>query len=58
MIVANNVSEEGSGFGGVTNKVTILNRYGELKELPQMTKYDTAHAILDQIRLLAEINKS
>ncbi|MDD4751936.1 MAG: bifunctional phosphopantothenoylcysteine decarboxylase/phosphopantothenate--cysteine ligase CoaBC [Desulfitobacteriaceae bacterium] len=58
MIVANNVSEEGAGFGGVTNKVTILNRYGELKELPQMTKYDTAHAILDQIRLLADTNKS
>ncbi|MEL7568003.1 MAG: bifunctional phosphopantothenoylcysteine decarboxylase/phosphopantothenate--cysteine ligase CoaBC, partial [Dehalobacterium sp.] len=56
MIVANNVKEEGAGFGGTTNIVTIITREGEINQLPQLTKRETAHAILDQIRMLAGIN--
>lgn len=53
MIVANNVKEKGAGFGGTTNIVTIISKEGEILELPQLTKLETAHAILDQIRMLA-----
>ncbi|MGI6711585.1 MAG: bifunctional phosphopantothenoylcysteine decarboxylase/phosphopantothenate--cysteine ligase CoaBC [Bacillota bacterium] len=49
MIVANNITREGSGFGGTTNIVTIITRNEEIKELPKMTKMETAHAILDEI---------
>lgn len=54
LIVANNVKEEGAGFGTTTNKVTIITKEGEIIELPRMTKLDTAHAILDHIRMHAE----
>jgi len=49
MIVANDIMESGAGFGGETNRVTLLTRKGESIPLPQMSKYDTAQAILDQI---------
>ncbi|MGI6686109.1 MAG: bifunctional phosphopantothenoylcysteine decarboxylase/phosphopantothenate--cysteine ligase CoaBC [Bacillota bacterium] len=53
LIVANNVKEEGAGFGGTTNIVTIISKEGDIIKLPRMTKLDTAHAILDQIRMHA-----
>ncbi|ATW24825.1 bifunctional phosphopantothenoylcysteine decarboxylase/phosphopantothenate--cysteine ligase CoaBC [Candidatus Formimonas warabiya] len=53
LVVANNVAEEGAGFGGTTNIVTMITRAGQIIKLPQMTKLETAHAILDQIRMLA-----
>ena len=52
MIVANDIMEIGAGFGGETNKVTLLTRAGEIYPLPQMSKYETAQAILDQIKML------
>lgn len=56
MVVANNVAEEGAGFGGNTNRVTIITNDGEVIQLPQLTKFETAHAILDRIRLLKNFN--
>jgi len=52
LIVANNIAQEGSGFESLTNIVTIITREGKILNLPKMTKRETAHAILDQIRLL------
>lgn len=52
MIVANDIMESGAGFGGETNKVTLLTKAGEIHPLPQMSKYDTAQAILDHIKML------
>lgn len=46
MIVANDVTAEGAGFGAETNKVTILDRRGE-EDVPIMSKYDVAVRILD-----------
>ncbi|MEN3002766.1 bifunctional phosphopantothenoylcysteine decarboxylase/phosphopantothenate--cysteine ligase CoaBC [Dehalobacterium formicoaceticum] len=54
LIVANNIKEEGAGFGTTTNIVTIITKEGQMHRLPQMTKIDTAHAILDHLRMLAE----
>ena len=48
-IVANDVSKEGAGFGTDTNMVTLISSSGQIKELPLMSKYDVANAILDEI---------
>lgn len=46
MIVANNLKVEGAGFGTDTNIVTIITEQG-FEELPIMSKFDTANAIID-----------
>ncbi|HEX5705846.1 MAG TPA: bifunctional phosphopantothenoylcysteine decarboxylase/phosphopantothenate--cysteine ligase CoaBC [Pyrinomonadaceae bacterium] len=52
-IVANDVTREGAGFDTETNAVTILTRASEAaRELPLMSKLDTAHRILDEIKRL------
>ncbi len=52
MIVANDVTCEGSGFDGDTNIATILDRSGATRSLPLMTKDELADRILDQILAL------
>lgn len=48
-IVANDVSAAGSGFGTDTNQVTIFHDDGRTEELPLLSKYAVAHAILDRV---------
>lgn len=53
MIVANNVAEEGSGFGTDTNKITIYKRDGQSISLPLMTKQEAAKTLLlEALKLL------
>jgi phosphopantothenoylcysteine decarboxylase / phosphopantothenate---cysteine ligase len=53
MIVANNVTEEGSGFGTDTNKITIYKRDGHSISLPLMTKQEAAKTLLlEALKLL------
>lgn len=49
-IVANSVSEEGSGFGVDTNIVTIIDRNGNKTSIPLSLKEDIANKILDRIK--------
>jgi phosphopantothenoylcysteine decarboxylase/phosphopantothenate--cysteine ligase len=49
LLVANDVSEAGSGFGTDTNRVTILDRAGGVDELPLMGKREVADRILDRV---------
>ena len=49
MIVANDVSEAGSGFGTDTNRVTILTADGERAELPLLSKRAVADLLLDRV---------
>lgn len=49
MIVGNVVSEEGSGFGSDTNRVTLFYADGNIEELPVMPKDKVADAIIDRI---------
>jgi phosphopantothenoylcysteine decarboxylase/phosphopantothenate--cysteine ligase len=49
LIVANNVSEEGSGFDGDTNRATILGRMGGVHSLPLMSKDELADRIYDHL---------
>lgn len=54
-VVANDVSEPGSGFGTDTNRVTFVDADGGVEVLPLMGKLDVGHAILDRaLPLLAE----
>ena len=49
LLVANDVSEAGSGFGTDTNRATILDRDGGVDELPLLTKREVADRILDRV---------
>ena len=49
MIVANNLKQEGAGFGTDTNIVTLLTK-DETVELPMMSKEEVADKLLDYIR--------
>lgn len=51
MILANNVKDEGAGFGIDTNKVTLITK-DTLTPLPVMTKSEVAHTLIDTIKNL------
>lgn len=51
LIAANNLKEEGAGFGVPTNRVTLIAPDRET-ELPLLTKDQVAHALLDEILML------
>ena len=50
LIVANDITAEGSGFGSDTNKVTLIGRDLAIEELPLLTKYDVSNRILDRVK--------
>jgi phosphopantothenoylcysteine decarboxylase/phosphopantothenate--cysteine ligase len=49
LIVANDVTQPGAGFDVDTNIVRLLYRDGAVEELPQLSKDEVAHALLDRI---------
>lgn len=49
LIVANDVTQEGSGFGTDTNQVTLLDRTGDETALPLLSKLEVAHQIWDWV---------
>ncbi|HEU4342783.1 MAG TPA: bifunctional phosphopantothenoylcysteine decarboxylase/phosphopantothenate--cysteine ligase CoaBC [Candidatus Binatia bacterium] len=49
IVVANNVSEEGSGFDLDTNVATILDCQGAVRSLPLMSKEELADQIYDHL---------
>ena len=49
LLVANDVSEAGSGFGTDTNRVVILGADGSRDELPLLPKRDVADRLLDRV---------
>ena len=52
LIVANDVSRPGTGFGVDTNQVKVLYPSGQVKDLPLMTKEEVAQFILDDVAKL------
>jgi phosphopantothenoylcysteine decarboxylase/phosphopantothenate--cysteine ligase len=50
LIVANDITAEGSGFGTDTNKVLLVDASGQSEELPLMSKTEVAHRILNRVR--------
>jgi len=59
LIVANDVTKPGAGFGSDTNQVKILYASGGVKDLPVMSKEEVSQVILDDVvSLLKRKNKS
>jgi len=55
LVVANDVTAPGAGFGGDTNAATLLDRAGNWTEVPLTTKRELASIVLDVVaRLLHE----
>jgi phosphopantothenoylcysteine decarboxylase/phosphopantothenate--cysteine ligase len=48
LIVANNLSEKGAGFAVDTNIATLINKNGDIENMPIMTKDELAYVILDK----------
>lgn len=46
MVVANDVTEKGAGFGSDTNRVTFLRKDGSAERLPMMSKLAVARRIV------------
>lgn len=53
LLVVNDVTEPGSGFGVSTNRVTLIRRDGSAKPLPQMPKLELGRVIWQEILTLA-----
>jgi phosphopantothenoylcysteine decarboxylase / phosphopantothenate---cysteine ligase len=49
MIAANDVTQEGAGFDGDTNIVTLFLRDGREIPLPRLSKFEVANRILDHV---------
>lgn len=49
LIVLNSLQEEGSGFGTDTNRVTMIDRSGDLKEFELKPKSQVAEDLVDRI---------
>jgi phosphopantothenoylcysteine decarboxylase/phosphopantothenate--cysteine ligase len=49
IIVANDITDAKSGFGVDTNKVSLIDRSGEIDSLPLLTKREVADKILDRV---------
>ena len=52
LIVANDVTVPGSGFGSEQNQAVLIARDGREEPLPLMPKIQLAHRILDEVRRL------
>jgi len=57
-IVANDVTKQGAGFQGDTNIISILDREGDMQELPLMDKMEAAGFILDKVRTIRESRRN
>ena len=49
MVVANDVTQEGAGFDGDTNVVSIFSPGGARVDVPQMSKLEVAHRVFDEM---------
>lgn len=55
MVVANDVTQQGAGFGTDTNIVILILSNGEVIKHEKMTKYQVANKILDQLKNMFNI---
>jgi len=56
LLVANDATEEGAGFGVSTNRVTILGADGSVDALPLLSKDEVAERILDRVEALLDVS--
>jgi phosphopantothenoylcysteine decarboxylase/phosphopantothenate--cysteine ligase len=58
LVVANDITKPGAGFGVDTNQVQILYPSGEMKDLPVMSKEELSGIILDGVLELLNQKKT
>jgi len=49
LVVLNDATEAGAGFGVDTNRVTLIGSDGALEHLPLLSKHDVADVLLDRV---------
>ena len=49
LIVANDITAPDAGFAVDTNRVTLIDEQGEVKELPLMSKTDVAEVVMERV---------
>jgi phosphopantothenoylcysteine decarboxylase/phosphopantothenate--cysteine ligase len=54
LIVANDITAHGAGFGADTNRVTLIHENGDRETLPLLSKAEVADAIITRIAALLE----
>ncbi len=54
LVVANDAGEAGAGFDVETNHVILLDREGEIEDVPLASKHEVAETILDRVSQLME----
>jgi phosphopantothenoylcysteine decarboxylase / phosphopantothenate---cysteine ligase len=52
LIVLNSLNDENRVFGSDENRVTIMDKRGNVEQLPAMSKFDVANRILDKMKAL------
>lgn len=57
LIMANDVTIEGAGFGNDTNIVKIIGKDGDILDVPLTSKKNVANVLLDEIVKLVDANK-
>ena len=57
IIVANDVTKEGAGFGHDTNIIKILSPEGGIENIPLMSKMEVADRILDRVKKIITSRK-
>jgi phosphopantothenoylcysteine decarboxylase/phosphopantothenate--cysteine ligase len=50
LVVANDITKQGIGFGSDDNEVTIISASGLAKHVPKLSKEEVAHVILDVVK--------
>ena len=58
LIVANDVTLPSSGFGADSNKVVLIDRQGQVEDLPLLPKQEVAHHILNHLASLLPKRRS
>ena len=49
LIIANDITDKDSGFGADTNRVTIIDKQGNIEQLPLLSKREVAERVLDRV---------
>ncbi len=50
LVVANDITKQGIGFGSDENEVTIISASGRARHVPKLSKEEVAHVILDTVK--------
>jgi len=58
LIAANDITDKDSGFDSETNKVTLIDKSGQVESLPLLSKREVADRILDKVVALLKSNKA